>query len=269
VWLRAASLWPGCPLVTVSSADGGVGRSTLVAAVGGVLALACPQPVIALDFSGRAWGGLVHRVGRRHDVTLWDAYSRIDMLTHRSVVEQFMQLGPTGMHALVGEVSMTSRRRPTTGQETAAVLSRLRALYHIALLDLPVAETSGAWRALSWGSAPVLVARATSDSLQHTMRLVAQLRGVGLTDLADKSVLVVMASSPHVASEVRASERQAKGVVGDLIRVPYDVALAKPSPVDPRALRKATRGALITVVEAVLERCPTNPDAAIATRGAP
>ena len=35
------------------SADGGVGRSTLVAALGGLLALAAPGPVMA----GRRWSG--------------------------------------------------------------------------------------------------------------------------------------------------------------------------------------------------------------------
>jgi len=45
-WIQAAALRPGA-LVEVSSADGGVGRSTLVAALGGLLALAVSGLVLA------------------------------------------------------------------------------------------------------------------------------------------------------------------------------------------------------------------------------
>lgn len=42
LWWRAASLRSGCPLVCVSSADGGVGRSVLTLGLGGLLALPFP-----------------------------------------------------------------------------------------------------------------------------------------------------------------------------------------------------------------------------------
>jgi len=262
VWLTAASLRPGCPLVSVSSADGGVGRSTLVAALGGLLALACPQPVLAVDLTGRAWGGLADRVGRRNGASVWDAASDVDRLTSRQAVERLVQHGPTGLHTLVGEREMTSRRRPPSGDEMTRLVARLQKLYPLALLDLPPADTKFAWTALTWGSAPVLVARATQDSLRHSMRLVAQLRAVGLGAMADHVVLVVMETSARVPGEVKAAERQARGVVGEVVRVPYDRNLARPDPVDPRRLRGATRGALVDVAAAVLRLCPADPQAA-------
>ncbi|KAB1139351.1 hypothetical protein F6X68_23820 [Micromonospora sp. AMSO12t] len=73
LWWRAALLSEGCPLACVSSADGGVGRSALTASLGGLLALAVPDPVVAVDATLRAWGGLEHRVARRTSSTVWDA----------------------------------------------------------------------------------------------------------------------------------------------------------------------------------------------------
>jgi MinD-like ATPase involved in chromosome partitioning or flagellar assembly len=262
VWLRAASLRPGCPLVVVSSADGGVGRSTLVAALGGVLALASPRPVLAMDLSGRAWGGLVHRVGSRGTASVWDAVQAGDRLAEPGLVDRYVQRGTTGLRALVGEVQMTSARRPPNGDETAALVGRLRALYPLALLDAPPADTAATWRMLTWATAPVLVARATQDSLQHTMRLLTQLRAVGLAAIADRSVLVVVASTQTVAREVKAAEHQAAGVSGALVRVPYDPTLARPEPVDVRSLRRPTRSALVEVASAVLALCPADPEAA-------
>ncbi|MBN1172458.1 MAG: hypothetical protein JXA67_09815, partial [Micromonosporaceae bacterium] len=128
VWHRAAHLAPGCPMVAVSSADGGVGRSTLVAALGGLLALACPAPVVAVDVTARAWGGLGERVGRGTPTSVWDAVAagvRLD----GPLIEQLAQRGPTGLRVLVGEVEMTAARRPPVVLEVAAAVSRLRRWY--------------------------------------------------------------------------------------------------------------------------------------------
>jgi MinD-like ATPase involved in chromosome partitioning or flagellar assembly len=273
VWLRAASLRPGCALVAISSADGGVGRSTLTAALGALLALACPEPVIAVDMSNRAWGGLAARVGRGNAGSVWDTVRDVDTLTSRAQVQRWAQHGPTGLQALIGEVEMAGKRRPPTHSESMTVVKALHPLYPLAVLDLAVAEIRGVWITLAGAAAPVLVSRATTDSLQHTMRLLAQMRAVGLTELADNALLVVMATSQSTRREVTAVARQAAAVAGGLLTVPYDPDLAQPTPIDPRRLRRATRRALVAVAAAVLARCPAEPAPAPphepSTRGAP
>lgn len=261
VWLQAASLRPGCPMVGVSSADGGVGRSTLVAALGGLLALACPTPVVAVDVTARAWGGLGDRVGRTGPGTIWDAVCAGEQLDPH-VLDHLAQSGPTGLRVLVGEVEMASGRRPPTVLEVAVTVGRLRRWVPMVVLDLPTAETAGIWRALGWSAAPVLVARATQDSMRHTLRLIAALRAGGLGATADAAVVVVMATSPVTDRQVRAAQRQLSGVVGAVVRVPYDAGLARCAPVDPRSLRRATRAALVEVAAAVLARCPADPQLA-------
>ncbi|MFI0796610.1 MinD/ParA family protein [Micromonospora rubida] len=261
LWWRAALLSEGCPLICVSSADGGVGRSALTAALGGLLALAVPEPVVAVDATLRAWGGLEHRVVRRSSSTVWDAVAAGGDLADSSVAERLTQVGPTGLRVLVGESKLLSQRRPPTWPEMFAVVGHLRLAFRMALLDLPTADSTSTWRALGWATVPVVVSRATVDSVQHTLRLLAHMRAAGLTRVPDQAVLVVMATSPSVAREVRAVEQLARQAAAVLVRVPYDPVLVRTDPLDPRMLTKATRSAMTEVAAAVIDRCPADPAA--------
>ncbi|MEV4830643.1 hypothetical protein AB0K25_20270 [Micromonospora sp. NPDC049257] len=260
LWLRTASLHAGCPLVSVSSADGGVGRSTLTVALGGVLALASPAPIVAVDATGRAWGGVGHRVIRGGSATAWDASVAEHRLADPQVAEELMRRGPTGLRVLVGESRMTAQRRPPTWSEMFGVIGHLRSVYAMALLDLPAADNTPTWRALGWATVPVLVTRATVDALQHTMRLLAHLKAAGLGQVAESAVVVVMTTTHSTAREVRAVEHLARQAATHLVRVPFDPVLARPDPLDPRSLSKATRTALTEVAAAVVDRCPAAPD---------
>ncbi|MEU1232556.1 MinD/ParA family protein [Micromonospora aurantiaca] len=268
LWCRAASLRSGCPLVCVSSADGGVGRSVLTVGLGALLALAVPDPVVAVDATLRAWGGLEHRVARRTSSTVWDAVAADAGLTEIGAAERLTQVGPTGLRVLVGESKLTAQRRPPTWPEMFGVIGHLRSVYRLALLDLPTADSTSTWRALGWSTVPVLVSRATVDGVQHTLRLLAHMRGAGLVHVPDRAIVVVMATSPSVAREVRAVEQLARQAAAALVRVPYDPGLARADPLDPRALSKATRSALTEVAAAVIDRCPVEP-AAFSGTGSP
>jgi MinD-like ATPase involved in chromosome partitioning or flagellar assembly len=256
---RAATVAVGAGTVAVSSADGGVGRSTLVAALGGLLALNCPGPVVAVDRTAKAWGGLVHRVGRQRPGSVWDAATHLPALTGAQLLARWAQRGPTGLLALVGEVEMRMGRRPPVTAETEPVVAALRSCCPLVLQDLPAADVRGTWRALAAAHAPVLVARAATDSLQHTRRLLCQLREVGLATVADSAVLVVMATCPTPARQIRPALRQAVGDVDALVAVPYDPGLARPAPLDPRSLHRTTQRALLEVADALLSRCTEGP----------
>ncbi|MGI5238630.1 MinD/ParA family ATP-binding protein [Dactylosporangium sp. CA-139066] len=259
-WLRAASLRPGCPPIVVSSADGGAGRSTIVAALGAVLAAAMPQPPAAVDATARGWGGLEHRVPRRNDGTVWDLFAA---LLHTgdldpAVLDAAMQYGTSGLHTAIGEVRRTAIRRPTVLAESVRVVEALRGRYSLVLVDAPVADVAGVWQLFA-GACPVLVARAGVDSVQHTLRLLSQLRGVGLDEAAARTVVAVTATVPRPAREVRAAVRQLGTAVSVVVRVPFDEHLARPEPVDLARLRKPARHALVELADAVLACCPADP----------
>jgi MinD-like ATPase involved in chromosome partitioning or flagellar assembly len=253
VWRSAAALLPGAS-VAVSSADGGVGRSTLVSALGGLFALAVPGPVAAVDMVPVPWGGLGERVGRQNSGTVWDTVRDLHTLTSRHEIERWAQRGPTGLLALVGETE-GHVRRPPRHDEAAAVVDQLRAMYPLTVCDVLPALITGVWRTLATATAPVLVSRATTDSLRHTMRLLTHMRAAGYGRVARDGVLVVMATSPTVPREVRAVASQAAEIAGAVLTVPYDPQLAKPEPIDPRRLHRRTRTALVRVADAVLQQC--------------
>ncbi|MEU7868422.1 hypothetical protein [Dactylosporangium sp. NPDC049140] len=264
VWLRAASLPPGSPPVVVSSADGGVGRSTIVAALGAIVAAAMPRPVAAVDATARGWGGLEHRVLRHSDASVWDLHTRLLQAGHldAATLDAVMQRGTSGLHTAVGEVVRMPVRRPTVLVETLRVVEALRGSYPLVLIDAPVADVAGVWRLLAGGVCPVLVARAGVDSVQHTMRLVAQLRAGGLHDAAARTVAVVVATTPRPARDVRAAVRQLGGSVARVVRVPFDAHLARAEPVDLSRMRRPVRVALVELADAVLGAWPADPDLA-------
>jgi MinD-like ATPase involved in chromosome partitioning or flagellar assembly len=253
VWLRAAALRPAA-VIAVSSADGGVGRSTLVAALGGLLALAVPGPVLAVDMHPAPWGGLAHRAGRASAGTMWDAVRDLHTFTSRREVERWTQHSPSGLLALVGETEVQCRR-PPRHDEAAAVVEAVRRLYPLTVCDAMPALITGVWRTLAAAHAPVLVARATTDSLHHTMRLLTHLRAAGYGAAVDNGVLAVVASSPLTDRDVRAVVQQAAAVIPAVVSVPFDPQLGRPAPVDARRLRKPTRLALVQLADAVTERC--------------
>ncbi|GLZ00839.1 hypothetical protein [Actinoplanes sp. NBRC 103695] len=252
-WLRAAALRPGA-MIAVSSADGGVGRSTLVAALGDVFALAVPGPVVAVDMHPVPWGGLGERVGRLNAGTVWDAVRDLHTLTSHHEVERWTQRSPSGLLALVGETEGQGRR-PPRHDEAAAVVEAVRRLYPLTICDVMPALIAGVWRTLAAAYAPVLVARAATDSLHHTMRLLTHMRATGNGAVVDRAVLAVVAASPATERTVRAVLQQAATAVPDVVSIPYDPQLARPEPVNARRLKKQTRTALVQLADAVIARC--------------
>lgn len=252
-WRDAAALPPGS-LLAVSSADGGVGRSTLVAALGSLLALAVPGPVVAVDANPRPWGGLGERVGPGSP-TIWDAVRELPRLNDRTEVERWTRCGPSGLLALAGEVDVTRHRHPPTHQEALAVAETLRTLYPLVLLDLMMAEARSVWRAQADASAALLVARATSESIQHTLRLLTYQQSDRTPQAPAAPLLVVMSTSPRTSGDVRAVLRQAGSVAAAVHAIPYDPMLADATPIDVRRLAKATRRALLELAADILHRC--------------
>jgi MinD-like ATPase involved in chromosome partitioning or flagellar assembly len=258
MWLRAATLPIGTCLIGVTSADGGVGRSTLVAALGGVLALAAPGPVLALDTTGRSWSGLTERTGPG-DGSVWDAAHALQTgarFDGFAAAVPWMRRGPTGLHTLTAEPQRNSSRRPTVFAESARVIDALGPHTSAVVAELPVADVRGVWQYLTCVTTPLLVARATVDGVRHALHLLTQLRAGGLDAVADRTVLAVVANVPKPSRDVRAVCHQAADQVRALVPVPWDAHLARPEPVDVRRTRRITRRALVELAAACLPPDP-------------
>ncbi|WP_203383730.1 MinD/ParA family ATP-binding protein [Paractinoplanes ovalisporus] len=200
------------------------------------------------------WGGLADRIGRQSTATVWDTVRDLNSLTSAEEIQRWTQRGPTGLLALAGETEGQGRR-PPQHDEAAAVVEVVRRLVAVTVCDVMPALITGVWRTLHTAQAPVIVARASTDSIRHSLRLLAHLRAAGYGPVADRAVLAVSATSPRIAREVRAVLKQARSAVPTIVSIPFDVGLSVPEPIDVRRLRKQTRHALVHLAEQVLLRC--------------
>ncbi|GIG57108.1 hypothetical protein Lfu02_14800 [Longispora fulva] len=253
VFGRAAGLMPNGALICVSGTDGGTGRSTLTAALGGLLATAAPRPVLAVDATMRPWGGLAHRVTLHSQATTTDAAEQADQLTTPEDFIPLVQRASGGLDVLLGERELAAT---PSFHALAPVIARARRWYSATLLDLPTADVEWARAALWSATAPVLVARATADSLRHVQHLLVRLADAGFGEVTATALVVVMTTSPRVDREALAITRAMRAGGTEVLRIPYDPHLAHPEPIDLSALRRRTTGALVQVAAAVLARCP-------------
>ncbi len=252
VWLDAAARELG-QSVAVSCADGGVGRSTLVAALGSLLALACPDPVVAVDATERGWGGLAERVDADNAGSISDAIDTIDAdPDHGFAGFVWARTGPSGLRALLNDRFTPKAQRLDDLAQVLTVADTLRPWHAAVLLDLPVADTRRVWLALAQADVPVLVARASTDSLRHTLQLLTAMGEADFTDVVRRVVVVISCTQPSPPKAVQAVARQLTDQVAALVTVPYDPGLAAPEPVDVRRLNRRTRRALLRVAAAVV-----------------
>ncbi|MGI5213362.1 hypothetical protein [Plantactinospora sp. CA-290183] len=140
--------------------------------------------------------------------------------------------------------------------ETYALVERIRQVYSIALLDLPQVEFRGTWSPLVGCTIPVLVSRATRESVQHTLRLLTQLREVS-GGFADQVILALVVGRPHNPRELRLAQQQATDAVHAVITVPWDPVLARPEPIDVRQIGAAARRAVVNLAAEIVTRCPS------------
>ncbi|WP_439681739.1 MinD/ParA family ATP-binding protein [Embleya sp. MST-111070] len=257
VWTAMAGLPARAPVVALTAPAGGVGVSTVTAALGALLALAAPEaaPPLAIDAGTRAWSGLPARVGPPGEATFNDLLARegSEAMPHHEA-RAFTHQGPTGLEMLAGESRPggDGARPPMTAGALYRVLTRLRGAYPLVLVDAPAAGDAVCEQALRRSTTAVLVARASSDGTEHALAFLAWLRSLGHDRLVDGAVVVVNEVAPGPPREVRAGERVLARQVRAVVRLPYDRELAKPEPVRPTALGKAARGALLEIAAAVV-----------------
>jgi MinD-like ATPase involved in chromosome partitioning or flagellar assembly len=242
-----------CLVVPVVSADGGVGRSTLTLAVGGLLASALPGPVLAVDATGRPFSGLRPRSLFRSPATAWDVFQQPRRLSQPATARQATQTDPNGLHILVAEEVLDAPRRPLSLSELGHALEYAWLTYHCLVLDLPPYAPAVA-PALTNAAGVLVVCRASTDSIGHAQRLLSMLARPAITSgVYARHVVAVNATTTETprAAVARIATLSALGATA--IPIPYDPGLAG-GPVAVERLRRKTRTALADVAGALLGR---------------
>jgi MinD-like ATPase involved in chromosome partitioning or flagellar assembly len=247
-----------CMLMPVISAEGGVGRSTLTLAVGGVIAHLTPRLVLAVDAAQRPFSGLRPRTEFRSAATTWDALQAPHMLAAEASAQLITQTDCSGLHILVAEEELTAGRRPLTLPELGRSLSYAHCIYGAMVVDLPPFAPVAAG-AVANAAGLLVVCRATVTSLQHARRLLTLIAPSGTTrPSGQRWVVAVNETSPRVSREtVAQATLLSSSPIDAVVHVPYDPGLTE-GPIDVLRLKRRTRAALVNLADALI------PDAAVA-----
>jgi MinD-like ATPase involved in chromosome partitioning or flagellar assembly len=242
-------------LVPVISAEGGVGRSTLTLAVGGVTARNCRQSVLAVDAAHRPWSGLRPRSIFRSHATSWDVYQAPHMLASKPAARLATQTDPSGLNILVAEEDLTPPRRPITLPELGRALGYAYRSFEALLIDLPPFAPSMAG-AIANATGVLVVCRAKDESLAHVQRLLSVIWPMGGRALmTTRCVVAVNSTSPRVEREVAAREAMLASSGVAVMRMPYDPGLAG-GPIDVMRLKRRSRAVLENISRILLPTLP-------------
>jgi len=224
----------------VFSAGGGVGVSTVVAAVGGFLASVSVSPVLALESTRRPWSSLTRRVTgdtRGMSVEAWQE------LRSGHDLDSALSMAPSGASGLrvLHQDSAGSERDWLTGQLPAAA----SVIIDGGSLDNP--DLTGL---LSTWPVAVLVVRADPAGVDAALVTVGHLRA---SLPAGLDVLMVLSDcGAFGGATVRAAAKLA-GSVGEVLTLPNSAGLRE-QPIRIDRLDKSVAAVIADITHSVVDR---------------
>ncbi|BBZ67551.1 membrane protein [Mycolicibacterium insubricum] len=218
-------------VITVVSGKGGVGKSTVTAAIGAVFRGARPENVVAVD-AVPGFGTLAGRIDENPPGDYAAVLADTDVQGYADIREYLGQ-NDIGLDVLAGNRS-SDQSRPLTPEMFSGVLSRLRRTHTVIVVDTcddlehPVMES-----VLEATDTLVFVSGLTPDSSLPVTRSVDLLRAMGHHDLVSRSMVIL--NDAHARDDPAArgylTERFAQcGASVEFL--PYDPHLAKGGIID-------------------------------------
>ncbi|NUS45491.1 MAG: MinD/ParA family protein [Mycobacteriaceae bacterium] len=235
---------PAVYQVAVLGVKGGVGRTTVTAALGSTFAKVRSDRVVAVDL-GPHFGDLANRVAHnKYGLTLRD-------LVHANNIEVFSEvLGYTATNAADLCVLASSWRieaaDPFSGEEYGRAFEILRRHFNLVLVDCGAAVLDSAvTKVLETSSAVVIVTSSTYGGLNGAVATFNWLRARGMQHLIAKAVVAIVDQHPGRRSvDLGAVEDLFEEAGQPTFRIPFDSHLAEGRLVDQRLLERQTRSAL-------------------------
>jgi MinD-like ATPase involved in chromosome partitioning or flagellar assembly len=238
-------------LIAVTSLAGGVGRTTVTAAVGQMLATVRQAPVVAVDATAQPQGMLASRLERTTSATAHELLAA-PASVEAAAASSFLNRDPSGLLVLAGDRPATGARMLAPGAVAAAIV-RLSAWYPLTLADFAASPADpAAWPWIRMRASTVLVvARATGPDLSMVAEAIPVLMRAGLAAQAGRIVVVANQTTPgRLSREAQVAEQLAAARVKSVVRLPYDDKLAEGRPIHIGGLRRRTRMALLQIAAA-------------------
>ncbi|MBN9209441.1 MAG: MinD/ParA family protein [Microbacterium ginsengisoli] len=249
----AAPLSGRARFVAVLSRKGGVGKTTVTTLLGMALASARDDRVIAVDANPDR-GTLAERIGRPSGKTVRDLARAGAVVSGFNEISSIVARDETRLDVLASDADprVSDAFNDADYRDVATLAAHY---YSVVLTDTGtgiVHEVMGA--TLDRADGLVIVAGLSVDEARLASETLTWLETNGYADLVRRAVVVINASRPG-ASAVREAELEAhfRSRVRDVVRVPYDPAIAVGGPISFRELLPATRQAARLLAASVVE----------------
>lgn len=247
--------------IAVLSVKGGVGRTTITAALGSTFAHLRPDRVVAVD-ANPDFGDLATRTSRHpYGLTLRDlAYAQ--NLEAFSTVHSFTAINSADL-AVVASPWTTESVEALSGPEFAAATDILRRHYNLMLVDCGTGVlTSATSTVMQSSDSAVIVTPATVGGVKGAVATLNWLNMHGFTHLVENSIVVIVHQRPDKPIvEVAEIEKLFATVSRPTCEVPYDQHLAEGGEIDLRLVAKDTAVVFEELAAALADNFPGFPDA--------
>lgn len=258
-----------CYRIAVISLKGGVGKTTVTAALGATLASERQDNVLAIDANPDA-GTLGRRVRRETGATIRDLVQAIPTLHTYMDIRAFTSQAPSGLEILANDVdpAISTTFNDDDYRRAIDVLGRQ---YPIVLTDSGTGLLYSAMRGvLDLADQLIVVATPSVDGASSASTTLDWLNAHGYTDLVSRGLTVVSGVRPKgrmikVEDIVAHFSARCRGVVS----IPFDEHLAAGAEVDLDMMRPKTREAYLNLCALVSEGFTARRAAPPAIRAAP
>lgn len=238
-------------VIVLVSGKGGVGKTTLTAAIGAVFRQVRPDNVVAVD-AVPGFGTLAGRIDENPPGDYSAVLDDSDVQGYADIREHLGQNG-IGLDVLAGDRS-SDQARPLTPQMFNGVLSRLRRTHNIILVDTADDLEHPVMAAiLEACDTLVFVSGLTPDSSLPVTRSVDLLCALGHHDLVSRSMVILNDSRDRYDRGVRRYLTERFSQCGATVEfMPYDPHLGKGGIVDVRYEATAATRLRVTEITAAL-----------------
>ncbi|MFF3569911.1 AAA family ATPase [Nocardia jiangxiensis] len=247
--------------IAVISVKGGVGRTTVSAALGSTFASLRPDRVVGID-ANPDFGDLPTRTCRHpYGLTLRDL-AQARNLDAFSAVHSFTSINNSDL-AVIASPWNTEATEALSGQEYTTAVEVLRRHYNLLIVDCGTGVLDSVTNAvLRTSDAVVVVTPATVGGVKGAVATLNWLNSHGLHQLIAKSIIAIVrhhAARPTV--EVDEIEKLFASAQRPTRLVPYDEHLAEGGEIDLRLLESDTALAFEELAAAVADGFPSYPAA--------
>ncbi|MFI9008812.1 AAA family ATPase [Actinosynnema sp. NPDC053489] len=245
--------------IAVLSLKGGVGKTTVTAALGATLATLRKSKVIAVDADPDR-GTLALKVPRETTATVRHVLRDAGKITEYLEVRQYTSRAQNGLEVLASEQD-PAIAETFSDHDYLTLIGTLQPYYEIVLTDSGTGLTHSAMKGvLEQADVLVLVSSGSVDGAQTSAATLDWLEAHGYRDLVARSVTVINSVRPgsgridldkladHFAQRCRA-----------VVRLPFDQHLEEGIEVDLGELEPATRLALLEFAATVADDFPSPP----------